>query len=70
MFLFSNHQGSDRFLAGECAQQNWTLLKQGCFNISSLAGQMDITYNNIIIIIIIFEESFVQIGDNSVYTYR
>lgn len=68
MFLFSNHQGSACFLAGECAQQNWTLLKQGCFNISSLAGQMDITYNNIIIII--FEESFVQIGDNSVHTYR
>lgn len=28
MFLFSNHQGSACFLAGECAQQNWTLQRQ------------------------------------------
>lgn len=46
MFLFSNHQGSACFLVGECGQQNWTLLRQGFFNIGSFAGQMDITYNN------------------------
>lgn len=28
MFLLSNHQGSACFLAGECAQQNWTLQSQ------------------------------------------
>lgn len=28
MFLLSNHQGSACFLAGECAQQNWTLQRQ------------------------------------------
>lgn len=46
MFLFSNHQGSASFLAGECAQQNWTSLRQGCFNIDTLARQIDTTYNN------------------------
>lgn len=45
MFLFSNHQGSAGFLAGECAQQNWTLLRQGCFNIGTLDGQMNATFN-------------------------
>lgn len=45
MFLFSNHQGSACFLAGERAEQNWTLLKQECFNIGTSARQMDTISN-------------------------
>lgn len=45
MFLFSNHQGSACFLAGGSAQQNQALLRQGCFKIGTLAGQIDTMHN-------------------------